>query len=288
MKNDILRVLSVFLLIIVFPLQGQDLATNAQYASLAPYGENENAQSLSLSLNASYMKNNLFSIYAQNVGVGYNAQLFQEHYNLFFHSEIGISTLRLYGEDSESSLSVGGFGNVDIEFGKTSRGWHIIGVDFGYALGIPQSSHSQFDEHNFLLNFDYGYVFLSKYFSWIPYARIESYVFIPRSYRKHIPFDGGMNAILGLKGIQTFKMWEWGFNIGAFSDLNLSGSSIGILADNTIIYDREGISNGVFSELNMAIITLHHFQMLAKINCSYMLSYYEINTKGTLLLSYRF
>lgn len=286
MKNDILRVLSIFLLVIAFSSQGQDSTLNIQ--SLAPYGENEDAASLSLSLNTSYMKNNLFSIYAQNVGVGYNTQLFQDNYNLFFHSEIGVSTLRLDGKDSENSLSVGGFGNVDIEFGKSSRGWHLIGVDFGYALGIPQSQHSQFDEHNILLNIDYGYAFLGKYFSWIPYARVETYIFIPRAYRKNIPFDGGMNAILGLKGIQTFKMWEWGFNIGAFSDLNLSGSSIGILADNTIIYDREGISNGAFGEFNMALITSHHFQMLAKINCSYMLSYYEINLKGTLLLSYQF
>lgn len=286
MKSSVLNKFNFFLSIMICLLQGQD--TTSQYNLLTPTKKHNNEQAILLSLNGSYMTNDFFSISSQNVGIGYDAKFFKDNANVFIHTETGVSSVYLNGKNPERSLSVGGFSNIDIEFNKTSRRQHTMGIDFGYALGIPQSFNSQFDEHNFLLNIDYGYAFLSKYFSLIPYIRVESYAFIPRKYRRHIPFDGGMNAILGFKGMQTLDKLEWSFNIGAFSDFNLSGSSIGILADNTIIYDREGISNGGFGELAIAFVGFSNIELLAKLNCSYMFSYYEINTRGVLSFLYRF
>lgn len=72
-------------------------------------------------------------------------------------------------------------------------------------------------------------------------------------------------------------------NLGVFSDCNLSGNGIGVLGDNSIVYDRNGLSNGVLGEGGIWIFTHDTLSVQSRFSASYALSYYEINLKSSLI-----
>lgn len=252
---------------------------------------NPKQSGISLHYINSFMQHSSFDIISHGAGIEYNTILQNtSHYDILFSYQVNFAHTTLQSDTyrRDSSLSIGTFGAFDFLFNQTQKGHHVISMDFGYSAGIPQNTNSMFDEHTVLINLDYGYHFTYQQFSFMPYIRLESYIFFPTQYRHNIAIDGGMNAIIGLKSIWDISLFECSFAFGFLSDLNVSGSSVGILADNTIVYDTDGISNGIFAELNLGIFEYKNFHFLIETNVGYMLSYYEVNIKTMLSLLYRF
>ncbi len=236
-----------------------------------------------------FMKNKNLHIITNGGALGYSFTAHKsDKHAIFLTSQFVFTDVNLYGAKDEHSTNLGGIIMLDSSLFHTDKGHHIFGLDFGYAIGLPNSHKSEFNEHNLLFNLEYGYAFVFDNLSLIPYGRFESYVFAPRNYHKHIFTDGGLNVILGFKMLQEFQYIDWGINVGGLSDLNLSGSGMGILADNTIVYDKDGMSNGIFMELYFEILKYENFSLILKNNFSYMLSYYEINTKTNISMVYKF
>ncbi|MWV63151.1 hypothetical protein DCO58_00380 [Helicobacter saguini] len=201
------------------------------------------------------------------------------------------------------SLIFGTFATLDVLFNQSQKGFHAASFDFGYSVGfggrssgangtlIESRGASQFDEHSLLLNAEYGYGFVYGIYTILPYIRVESYIFFPNlrarsNFKRHT--DGGMNAILGVKNVWDSKWAEFGLEFGVLSDLNLSGDSIGILGNGALVYDSDGMSNGVFGQLSLGILRYKHFHLLASTNIGYMLSYFELNIQSDLSLMWRF
>ncbi len=240
----------------------------------------------------SYMKNHDFSILSQGVSLQYyNAS--DSNRNLF---ALNIMDTALYNpKDSVTSevfsttaSNLGLFGAFDFSFGNTSFGHHLLGVEIGYGRSlIANGVRNQFSEHSVLLNVDYGYVFGFGELLLYPFVRVEQYIFFAQNQNGE-PKDYGFNAILGIKLMQDFVQWDWWVSAGVLSDCNLSGNGIGLLADNSIIYDRDGITNGVLGEIGVNLAHTKHFSLLAKSAISYTFTYYEINIKSAIYGTYRF
>ena len=240
----------------------------------------------------SYMKNHDFSILSQGVSLQYyNTN--DSNRNLF---ALNIMDTALYNpKDSVTSKvfsatasNIGLFGAFDFSFGDTSFGHHLLGVEIGYGRSlVANGAHNQFNEHSALLNVDYGYVFGFGELLLYPFVRVEQYIFFAQNQNGE-PKDYGLNAILGIKLMQDFMQWDWWASVGVLSDGNLSGNGIGLLADNSIIYDRDGITNGVLGEIGVNLAHTKHFSLLAKSAISYTLTYYELNIKSAIYGTYRF
>ncbi|MGX3097987.1 hypothetical protein [Helicobacter sp. 23-1046] len=240
----------------------------------------------------SYMKNHDFSIFSQGVSLQYyNTN--DSNRNLF---ALNIMDTALYNpKDSVTSKvfsatasNIGLFGAFDFSFGDTSFGHHLLGVEIGYGRSlIANGARNQFNEHSALLNVDYGYVFGFGELLLYPFVRVEQYIFFAQNQNGE-PKDYGLNAILGIKLMQDFMQWDWWASVGVLSDCNLSGNGIGLLADNSIIYDRDGITNGVLGEIGVNLAHTKHFSLLTKSAISYTLTYYELNIKSAIYGTYRF
>lgn len=182
----------------------------------------------------------------------------------------------------QQSTNIGFMGIYDFAIRKTSRGYHLIGLEFGLGSGIAAQQDNQFDESNILLNLDYGYIVSFESIALYPYIRLEQYLFFPHKSGAD-PTDYGLNVFAGLKLMQERDIWHWWVNLGIFSDCNLSGNGVGILGDNSIVYDRDGLSNGVQLEGGLWIFTHRGFSLQARFSATYALSYYEINLKSSVL-----
>lgn len=243
----------------------------------------------------SFLSHSNFNILLHGASIEYNRILQNaKTIDTIFTYQINFAdvTMRKNSGAIDKGASIGTFVHFDILFGQTLKGYHTIGIDIGYGAGIPRKKNSEFNEHSLLLNFEYGYSWKRslKYgeFSFMPYIGVESYVFFPVVNRIDSYIDGGMNAIIGVKNIWDIPWIECGLLLGALSDLNVSGSSVGILGNSTIVYDKGGMSNGIFAEINIGILQYKNFHILAKTNISYMLSYYEVNVQSDISILYRF
>ncbi|TLD97259.1 hypothetical protein LS71_000410 [Helicobacter jaachi] len=282
--------------------------------------QNASTSSLSLHYLNGYMRHKHFDITLHGLALEYNTILLNTpksdivlsyNFNVANASlrprnapyNISNSNMGLMGVDSiestrDKSSILGTFATLDMLFNQTHKGYHALSFDFGYSTGLKGQSSassirgvSEFDEHSLMLNAEYGYGFINGLYTLIPYLRVESYVFFPnRAARSnfHRRIDGGMNAIFGLKHIWDTKWLELGLNMGALSDFNISGNSVGVLANGNIVYDSDGVSNGIFSELSFGILRFKHFHLIARTNIGYMLSYYELNIQSDVSLMWRF
>lgn len=268
------------------------LSTQSQETSSLQDSPYDRLHYISLGYLHSYMKNGNFSILSQGVSLQYfNTN--DSNRNLL---ALNIIDTMLYNPkdsinpivSSAKATNLGLFGAFDFSFGNSHYGHHLFGVEIGYGVGlVANGEHNQFDEHSILFNVDYGYVFGFKELLLYPFVRVEQYVFFAQNQNGE-PKDYGFNAILGVKLMQDFMQWDWWVSIGVLSDFNLSGNGIGLLADNSIVYDRDGITNGVLGEFGINLAHTKRFSLLAKSSLSYTLSYYELNVKSAIYGTFRF
>ncbi|WP_395148142.1 hypothetical protein [uncultured Helicobacter sp.] len=228
----------------------------------------------------SFMENKDFWILSQGMSLQYAHK--NEHYGSLYQLNLSHTYLSHTNNTTQQSDNIGFMSIYDFAAHKTSRGFHLFGLEFGLGSGIPRQKHNQFDESNFLLNLDYGYVFDFGTIAVYPYMRLEQYVFFPHKSGTD-PSDYGLNIFAGMKLIQDRSIWQWWVNLGVFSDCNLSGNGIGVLGDNSIVYDRNGLSNGVLGEGGIWIFTHDTLSVQSRFSASYALSYYEINLKSSLI-----
>lgn len=239
----------------------------------------------------SHMQNNDFSITSQGVSLHYTAKntAFQGFYQL------NLTQSNLHPKTSQtpqSAQNIGFFSAFDLAFSQSALGYHLIGIEGGVNFRIPSVRKNQFDELSLMLNLDYGYVFEFENLALYPYVRIEQYLFVP--YRHlwrfggadslHDPNDYGLNFFLGGKLLGRIETFKWWLNLGAMSDFNLSGNGVGILGDHSIVYDRDGISNGLLCEFGADAINYKRLSLQMRFSASYALSYYELNLKSWLAL----
>lgn len=250
------------------------------------------ANALGLGITHSYMKNNHFSINAKGISAQYTkaTSLYRAIYQL------NVATLKLHpysNQLSANATNIGLFSAFDIGLSDDENGGILLGIEGGYGYGVANEAFNTFDESSFLLNLDIGYVLKvldssDFHFSVYPYVRVEQYVFLPHSSRSQDDSDYGLNAIIGLKLIGDFRDMDFWLNVGVLSDFNVSGNGIGILADNTIIYDRDGISNGALADFGLNVFNSGSFALQARFSLNYALSYYELNTKGAIFTQWQF
>lgn len=229
-----------------------------------------------------FMKNHDFAILSQGISLQYarKSQSYGSLYQLnLTHAHLTPSNERT---TPQQASNIGVMAIYDFALRKSARGYHLLGLEFGLGSGFPTQQDNQFDESNFLLNLDYGYVFEFEYIALYPYARLEQYIFFPHKSGAD-PTDYGLNVFVGLKLMQERSMWQWWVNLGIFSDCNLSGNGVGVLGDHSIIYDRDGLSNGVLTEGGLWLIARKSFSLQARVSASYALSYYEVNLKSALV-----
>lgn len=251
----------------------------------------------------SYMHNDFFSINAQGMSLQYTnaSDIYRGVYQLNF------AKTTQYGANQNEAVHLGIFGAFDFAFAQSARGGGLIGLEVGYGFGLPMVSQdfanadsgaessatilrdsSQFDESSLLLNADIGYVARFGSVLLYPYVRLEQYLFIPHKLgaqganarTSHDPLDYGLNALVGVKLIQDNRVLDWWVNLALMSDFNASGSGVGVLADNSIVYDRDGMSNGALADFGLNLLNQRAFALQARFALSYALSYYELNLKG--------
>ncbi|WP_394985549.1 hypothetical protein [uncultured Helicobacter sp.] len=229
-----------------------------------------------------FMKNHDFAILSQGISLQY-ARKGENYGNLY---QLNLSHTHLHPSHahttSQQSANIGFMGIYDFALQKTSYGYHLLGLEFGLGAGLPAQQGNQFDESSFLLNLDYGYVFELESIALYPYVRLEQYLFFPHKSGAD-PTDYGLNVFVGLKIMQERSVWQWWVNLGIFSDCNLSDNGVGVLGDNSIVYDRDGLSNGVLTEGGLWLMTRERFSLQARVSASYALSYYEVNLKSALV-----
>ncbi|MCX2716480.1 hypothetical protein OQH61_01880 [Helicobacter sp. MIT 21-1697] len=272
-------------------------------------------QSLSLHYLNAYMRHHSFAISTNGVGLEYhrilanNAQsdvLFSVQTNftkasLKSESRSNGNTQNSYNpQDSysiapDASFQIGTLAQLDILFAQSDKGYHLLGFEIGYSFALPAHLAGgvdgvEFDEQSVLLNVDYGYSFNFGKYAMLPFVRLESYAFFPTKERaRNRDFiDEGFNVLVGVKNIWDMRYFEASLSLGTLSDLNLSSSGVGVLANGAIVYDRLGMSNGIFSEISIGVLEHKNFHLLAKSNFSYMLSYYELNWQNSLSAMLRF
>lgn len=254
----------------------------------------------------SYMHNDFFSINAQGMSLQYTnaSDIYRGVYQMNF------AKTTQYGANQNEAVHLGIFGAFDFAFAQSARGGGLIGLEVGYGFGLPMVSQdfanadsggsgaessttilrdsSQFDESSLLLNADIGYVARFGSVLLYPYARLEQYLFIPHKLSmqganartSHDPLDYGLNALIGVKLIQDNRVLDWWVNLALMSDFDASGSGVGVLADNSIVYDRDGMSNGALADFGLNLLNQRTFALQTRFALSYALSYYELNLKG--------
>ncbi len=266
-------------------------------------------QSLSLHYLNAYMRHHSFAISVNGVGLEYHRILANnEQSDVLFSvqtnfTKASLKTESFYSNNTQDSISIapdasfqiGILAQLDVLFAQSERGYHWLGFEFGYSFALPAHLAGgvegiEFDEQSMLLNVDYGYSFNFGKYALLPFLRLESYAFFPtKEMAKNRDFiDGGFNMLVGIKNIWDTRYFEAALSFGALSDLNLSSSGVGVLANGAIVYDRLGMSNGIFSEISIGILEHKNFHLLAKSNFSYMLSYYELNWQNSLSAMFRF
>ena len=198
----------------------------------------------------------------------------------------------------------------------TEEALHIglFRLEGGIGSGIAKEANNGFDESSLLLNADIGYILKLGVFRvarvrndsfdkqklasannlWLsnlliyPYLRLEQYIFLPHTKASKDRFDYGLNGILGIKFIGDFRAFDWWVNLGILSDFNASGNGIGVLGDNSIVYDKDGISNGVLGDIGLNILNNRSFALQGRFSINYALNYYELNLKGSLVALWQF
>ena len=284
------------------PLQAtqalQDKAQNLSNAfgtGLEPY-----PRSLGLGYTHSFMQADSFSISTVGLALQYTRSTPQYRgiYQLHFsHSQLTptLSTNQATQNITQEALHIGLFSAFDIGFANSQRGGILLGIEGGIGSGIASQANNAFDESSLLLNADIGYVLkLGSFRATLanlliyPYLRVEQYIFLPHSKLSKDRFDYGLNGILGVKFIGDFRRLDWWVNIGVLSDFNCSGNGIGVLGDNSIIYDKDGISNGFLSDMGVNLLNNRAFALQARLSLNYALNYYELNIKGSLVGVWQF
>lgn len=305
---------------IIVPLQdeafGQDTLNTQQLDfslksnALKQDKQNPITQSVSLHYLNAYMRHHQFAISVNGVGLEYHRILANsERSDVLLSVQTNFTKASLKPESrvfshtntqdsdsisSDANFQIGTLAQLDILFAQSDRGYHLLGFELGFAFSLPAHlaggiSGVEFDEQSMLLNVDYGYSFNFGKYALIPFVRLESYAFFPTSESKNRSFiDSGFNMLVGAKNIWDTRYFEGALSFGALSDLNLSSSGVGVLANGVIVYDRLGMSNGIFSEISIGILESKNFHLLAKSNFSYMLSYYELNWQNSLSALFRF
>lgn len=240
----------------------------------------------------SFMKTSNFSILSQGISLQYytttnsNRNLFA--LNIMDTALVGSKDSQSAGIFNVNASNIGFFGAFDFSFGNSALGHHLLGVEIGYGRSlVANGGQNQFREHSALVNVDYGFVFGFKELLLYPFVRVEQYIFFAQSQNTE-PKDYGLNAIVGIKLMQDFMQWDWWVSVGILSDFNLSGNGVGLLADNSIVYDRDGITNGILGEIGVNLVHTKRFSLLAKSSLSYTLSYYELNVKNAIYGTFRF
>ncbi|MGX2971344.1 hypothetical protein [Helicobacter sp. T3_23-1059] len=215
---------------------------------------------------------------------------------------------------TEEALHIGLFSAFDIGFANSEKGGILLGLEGGVGSGIAKEANNGFDESSLLLNADIGYILKLGAFRvarvrndsfdkqnlasannlWLsnlliyPYLRLEQYIFLPHTKASKDRFDYGLNGILGIKFIGDFRAFDWWVNLGILSDFNASGNGIGVLGDNSIVYDKDGISNGILGDIGLNILNNRHFALQGRFSINYALNYYELNLKGSLVALWQF
>lgn len=276
----------------------QDKAQNLSNAfgtGLEPY-----PRSLGLGYTHSFMQADSFSISTVGLALQYTRSTPQYRgiYQLHFsHSQLTptLSTNQATQNIAQEALHIGLFSAFDIGFANSQRGGILLGIEGGIGSGISSQANNAFDESSLLLNADIGYVLkLGSFRATLanlliyPYLRVEQYIFLPHSKLSKDRFDYGLNGILGVKFIGDFRRLDWWINIGVLSDFNCSGNGIGVLGDNSIIYDKDGISNGFLSDMGVNLLNNRTFALQARLSLNYALNYYELNIKGSLVGVWQF
>ena len=262
--------------------------------------------SFGLGYTHSFMQTSSFSIQTIGTQLQYTRstpkyrgiyQLNIAHSKLNPNNSISHSTLIT----TQEALHIGLFGAFDIGFASSENGGILLGIEGGVGSGIAKEANNAFDESSLLLNTDIGYILnlaslrstqMRK--SWLsnlliyPYLRLEQYIFLPHTKASKDRFDYGLNGILGIKFIGDFRAFDWWINLGILSDFNASGNGIGILGDNSIIYDKDGISNGILSDIGLNILNNRFFALQGRFSINYALNYYELNLKGSLVCVWQF
>ncbi|HCD73181.1 hypothetical protein [Helicobacter typhlonius] len=262
-------------------------------------------QSLSLHYLNSYMRHHQFGISVNGVGLEYHRILVNNNQSdvlLSVQTNFTKSSLQPFRTNTQdftleydANFQIGTLAQLDILFAQSDRGYHMLGFELGFAFALPARlaggvSGVEFDEQSVLFNVDYGYGFSFGKYTLMPFVRLESYAFFPlqEKLKNRRPVDSGFNMLMGVKNIWDMRYFEGALSVGALSDLNLSSSGVGVLANGVIVYDRLGMSNGVFGEISIGILETKHFHLLVKSNFSYMLSYYELNWQNGLSALLRF
>lgn len=257
-------------------------------------------RSLGLGYTHSFMQANSFSISTVGLALQYtrSAPKYRGIYQLHFsHSQLSPthSTKQATQNIAQEALHIGLFSAFDIGFANSEKGGVLLGVEGGIGSGIASQANNAFDESSLLLNADIGYVLkLGSFRASLqnlliyPYLRVEQYIFLPHSKLSEDRFDYGLNGILGVKFIGDFRRIDWWVNIGLLSDFNCSGNGIGVLGDNSIIYDKDGISNGFLSDIGLNLLNNRAFALQARLSLNYALNYYELNIKGSLVGVWQF
>ena len=266
-------------------------------ADLEPY-----PRSLGLGYTHSFMQADSFSISTIGLALQYTraAPKYRGIYQLHFsHSQLNpthsTKNSQISQDISQEALHIGLFSAFDIGLANSENGGILLGIEGGIGSGIASQANNAFDESSLLLNADIGYVLkLGSFRATLanlliyPYLRVEQYIFLPHSKLSKDRFDYGLNGILGVKFIGDFRRLDWWVNIGVLSDFNCSGNGIGVLGDNSIIYDKDGISNGFLGDIGLNLLNNRAFALQARLSLNYALNYYELNIKGSLVGVWQF
>lgn len=236
--------------------------------------------SLGVSYLQSYMHNHSFDINLYGVSLQYThaTNVYRSMYQL------NIAHTKLTPSLANEALHIGAVSIFDIAFAQRDSGGGILGLEVGYGAGIPNTSYSnaqnQFNESSLLINIDLGYVFRMGYVLLYPYTRLEQYIFFPHKRANPDPIDYGLNALFGLKFIGDNSLLDWWMNVALMSDFNASGNGVGVLADKTIVYDRDGMSNGALFDVGANILNQKAFALKVYCSLSYAFSYFEVQLKS--------
>ncbi|MGX3044120.1 hypothetical protein [Helicobacter sp. T3_23-1056] len=267
----------------------------------------------------SFMQTRTFSI--QTIGTQLQYTRSNPKYRGVYSLNLAHSSLKPKSASNatEEALHIGLFSAFDIGFANSEKGGILLGVEGGIGSGIAKEANNGFDESSLLLNADIGYILklgaLKNAFHhdthdthdtfdkqnatktrnlWLsnlliyPYLRLEQYMFLPHTKSSKDRFDYGLNGILGVKFIGDFRAFDWWVNLGILSDFNASGNGIGVLGDNSIVYDKDGISNGILSDIGLNILNNRSFALQGRFSINYALNYYELNLKGSLVALWQF
>lgn len=247
--------------------------------------------SLGIGASTSFMQNNDFEITTAGAALQYSHQ--KSKYRGLYQLHISHSSLKPKNPtiNPQQALHIGLFSAFDIGLLSTKSGEWILGIEGGYGFGFASEANNAFDESSLLLNTDIGYILQLKSISQnrafanlllYPYARLEQYIFLPRTHFSNDKLDYGLNVIAGLKFIADLDKLDWWINVGVLSDFNTSGNGIGVLGDNSIVYDKDGISNGILADMGINLLNHRSFALQGRFSINYALNYYELNLKGSL------